>query len=161
MKESPVSFECIVKEIQPLGTEGGAGNLVICEVVLIHIDEAILDENGKIDTFKVDHVARMGENWYCRTNSENIFEVAKPLRQKGIGIEQLPIAIKSSNVLTGNDLAILANIEALPTLASYPDILDPAEIERIKMLSVDDRHKEAQFYLHKGLIDEAWISLLI
>ena len=161
VKESPVSFECIVKEIQPLGAEGGAGNLVICEVVLIHIDEAILDENGKIDTFKVDHVARMGENWYCRTNSENIFEVAKPLRQKGIGIEQLPIAIKSSNVLTGNDLAILANVEALPTLGSYPDILDSAEMERIKMLSVDDRHREAHTYLGKGLIGEAWITLLI
>jgi flavin reductase (DIM6/NTAB) family NADH-FMN oxidoreductase RutF len=161
VKESPVSFECIVKEIQPLGAEGGAGNLVICEVVLIHIDENILDENGKIDPFKVDSVARMGGNWYCRASSENIFEVAKPLRQKGIGIEQLPIAIKSSNVLTGNDLAILANVEKLPTLESYPNIIDSAEVDRIKSLLVDDRHKEAQTFLRKGLVGEAWVSLLV
>ncbi len=161
VKESPVSFECIVKEIQPLGEEGGAGNLVICEVVLIHLDQAILDENGKIDPFKVDSVARMGGNWYCRANSDNIFEVVKPLQQKGIGIDQLPIAVKSSNILTGNDLAILANVEELPTLASYPNIIDPAERERIKLLSVDNRHKEVQTLLKNGLIGEAWVSLLV
>jgi flavin reductase (DIM6/NTAB) family NADH-FMN oxidoreductase RutF len=161
VKESPVSFECIINEIQSLGAEGGAGNLVICEVVLIHIDEAILDENGKIDPFKVEHVARMGGNWYCRTNAENIFEVAKPLRHKGIGIEQLPIAIKSSSVLTGNDLAKLANVEVLPTLNSFPNIIDTGEMERIQLLSVDDRHKEAHTYLEKDLIGEAWITLLI
>jgi flavin reductase (DIM6/NTAB) family NADH-FMN oxidoreductase RutF len=161
VKESPVSFECIVKEIQPLGEEGGAGNLVICEVVLIHIDETILDENGKIDPFKVDSVARMGGNWYCRANNDNIFEVVKPLQQKGIGIDQLPIAVKSSNILTGNDLAILANVEELPTLASYPNIIDPAKRERIKLLSVDNRHKEVQSFLKNGLIGEAWVSLLV
>lgn len=161
VKESPVSFECIVKEIQPLGEEGGAGNLVICEVVMIHIDETILDENGKIDPFKVDNVARMGGNWYCRANSDNIFEVVKPLKQKGIGIDQLPIAVKSSNILTGNDLAILANVEKLPTLANYPNIIVLAERERIKLLSVDNRHKEVQSFLKKGLIGEAWVSLLV
>jgi flavin reductase (DIM6/NTAB) family NADH-FMN oxidoreductase RutF len=161
VKESPVSFECIVKEIQPLGDEGGAGNLVICEVVLIHIDETILDENGKIDPFKVDSVARMGGNWYCRANGDSIFEVVKPLQQKGIGIDQLPIAIKSSNILTGNDLALLANVEELPTLASYTNIIDTAERKKIKILSVDNRHKEVQSFLKKGLIDEAWVSLLV
>ena len=161
VKESPVSFECIVKEIQPLGEEGGAGNLVICEVVLIHIDENILDENGKINPLKVDSVARMGGNWYCRAGSENIFEVAKPLQQKGIGIDQLPIAIKSSNVLNGNNLAVLANIEELPTLSSYSNIIEQAEREKIKLLSVDDRHRNAQNYLKKGLIKEAWVTLLI
>ena len=161
VKESPVSFECIVKEIQPLGEEGGAGNLVICEVVLIHIDESILDENGKIDPFKVDSVARMGGNWYCRANGDNIFEVVKPLQQKGIGIDQLPIAIKSSNILTGNDLALLANVEELPTLASYTNIIDQADREKIKLLSVDNRHKEVQSFLKKGLIGEAWVSLLV
>jgi flavin reductase (DIM6/NTAB) family NADH-FMN oxidoreductase RutF len=161
VKESPVSFECIVKEIQPLGTEGGAGNLIICEVVLIHIDEAILDQNGKIDPFKVDSVARMGGNWYSRTTSENIFEVAKPLQQKGIGIDQLPIGIKSSSILTGNDLAVLANVEELPTLASYHNLIESEERERIKLLSLDDKHKIAKTFLAKGQFGEAWVSLLV
>ena len=161
VKESPVSFECIVKEIQPLGEEGGAGNLVICEVVLIHIDENILDENGKINPLKVDSVARMGGNWYCRAAGENVFEIAKPLQQKGIGIDQLPISIKSSNVLSGNNLAALANVEEMPTLSSYSNVIDQAERERIKFLSVDDRHRNAQNYLKKGLMKEAWVSLLL
>lgn len=161
VKESPVSFECIVKEIQPLGNEGGAGNLVVCEVVLMHIDEAILDENGKIDPFKVDAVARLGGNWYSRVNSDNIFAVTKPIQQKGIGIDQLPIAIKTSSILTGNELAMLANVEEIPTSASYQNIIGQAEIERIKLLPVDDKHKEAQTFLEKGNIDRAWALLLL
>ena len=161
VKESPVSFECIVKEIQPLGNEGGAGNLVVCEVVLMHIDEAILDENGKIDPFKVDAVARLGGNWYSRVNSDNIFAVTKPIQQKGIGIDQLPIAIKTSSILTGNELAMLANVEEIPTSASYQNIIGQAEIERIKLLPVDDKHKEAQTFLEKGNIDRAWVLLLL
>lgn len=161
VQESPVSFECIVKEIQPLGEEGGAGNLVICEVVLIHLDENILDEHEKIDPLKIDAVARMGGNWYCRTNGDNIFEVAKPLRMKGIGIDQLPIAIKSSSILTGNNLAMLANSEELPNINSYADILNSTEAATIKNLSVNDRHKEAQDCLEKGQINKAWTILLL
>ena len=161
VKESPVSFECIVKEIQPLGEEGGAGNLVICEVVLMHVDEAILDENSKISPFKVDAVARMGGNWYCRANSDNIFEVAKPLQKKGVGIDQLPIAIKTSSVLTGNELAMLANVEELPTLGSYANIISPEELEKIRLLSADDKHKAAKKFLEKGQIEKAWMSLLV
>lgn len=161
VKESPVSFECIVKEIQPLGEEGGAGNLVICEVVLMHIDETILDENGKIDQFKVDSVARMGGDWYSRATSDNIFEVAKPLQKKGIGIDQLPIAIKTSSVLTGNELARLANVEALPTSDSNQSFIDQEEIARIKLLTVDERHQEAQTFLVKGDINRAWEVLLL
>ena len=161
VKESPVSFECIVKEIQPLGEEGGAGNLVVCEVVLMHIDEAILDENGKIDPFKVDAVARLGGNWYSRVNGDNIFAIAKPIQQKGIGIDQLPIAIKTSSILTGNELAMLANVEEIPTSASYQNIIGQAEIERVKLLPVDDKHKEAQAFLEKGDIDRAWALLLL
>ena len=161
VKESPVSFECIVKEIQPLGKDGGAGNLVICEVVLMHIDETILDENGKIDPFKVDAVARMGGNWYCRANSDNIFAVAKPLQKKGIGIDQLPIAIKTSSVLTGNELAMLANVEELPTSGGTQNIIVQDEISRIIPLTVDERHSEAQIFLEKGDIDKAWAVLLL
>lgn len=161
VQESPVSFECVVKDILPLGTEGGAGNLVICEVVLIHLDEAILNEDGKIDPLKVNLVARMGGDWYCRTDADNIFEVTKPLRQKGIGIDQLPIAIKSSSVFTGNDLAKLANVETLPVHTSYINIITREEIERLQSLSVDDRHAYAQALLRKDQLEKAWASLLV
>ena len=115
VKESPVQFECKVNQIIPLGTEGGAGNLIICEVLKIHIDEAILDEDGAIDQHKIDLVSRLGKNWYSRSN-QGLFEVPKPLSTLGIGVDAIPYFIKESTVFDGNDLGILGNIEALPTI---------------------------------------------
>ena len=111
--ESPVQFECRVNEVISLGTEGGAGNLVICEVLKMHINEAVLDPDGKIDPVKLDAVSRMGGNWYGRAK-QGMFEVPKPLSRLGIGFDQLPEAIRTSKLLTGNDLAMLANVEVLP-----------------------------------------------
>ena len=111
--ESPVQFECRVNEVVSLGTEGGAGNLVICEVLKMHINEAVLDADGKIDPVKLDAVSRMGGNWYGRAK-QGMFEVPKPLSRLGIGFDQLPEAIRTSKLLTGNDLAMLANVEVLP-----------------------------------------------
>ena len=111
--ESPVQFECRVNEVISLGTEGGAGNLVICEVLKMHINEAVLDPDGKIDPVKLDAVSRMGGNWYGRAK-QGMFEVPKPLSRLGIGFDQLPEAIRTSKLLTGNDLAKLANVEVLP-----------------------------------------------
>ena len=111
--ESPVQFECRVNEVVSLGTEGGAGNLVICEVLKMHINEAVLDPDGKIDPVKLDAVSRMGGNWYGRAK-QGMFEVPKPLSRLGIGFDQLPEAIRTSKLLTGNDLAMLANVEVLP-----------------------------------------------
>ena len=111
--EYPVQFECRVNEVISLGTEGGAGNLVICEVLKMHINEAILDADGKIDPVKLDAVSRMGGNWYGRAK-QGMFEVPKPLSRLGIGFDQLPEAIRTSKLLTGNDLAKLANVEVLP-----------------------------------------------
>ena len=161
VKDSPVSFECVVKEIQPLGSEGGAGNLVVCEVVLIHIDEAILDEKNKIDPYKIDSVARMGGDWYCRVNSNNIFEVAKPLQRKGIGIDNLPEDIKTSSVLTGNNLAMLANVEAVPDIEVIKNQFSHQELVIISDLKGEYQHKKAQEYLDGGEIDKAWLTLLL
>jgi flavin reductase (DIM6/NTAB) family NADH-FMN oxidoreductase RutF len=111
--ESPVQFECKVIEVKELGNEGGAGNLIICEVTRIHIDERVLTE-GKIDQQKIDLVARMGGNWYCRADENSLFEVQKPLTTIGIGFDQLPLDILNSAILTGNDLGMLANVEELP-----------------------------------------------
>ena len=114
VSEAPASFECRVNDIIPLGEQGGAGNLVICEVVRIHLDEAIFDEEGKIDPQNLDAVARMGGNWYCRAQGDAIFEVPKPLSTPGIGIDRLPEHIRYSSQLSGNELGILGSLPSLP-----------------------------------------------
>lgn len=113
--EAPVQFECKVNQIIELGSEGGAGNLIICEVVKFHISEDILDENGAIDQHKIDLVARMGGNWYTRAN-KGLFEVPKPLTTLGIGVDSIPEYIKNNTIFNGNDLGMLGNVEALPTI---------------------------------------------
>ena len=136
--ESPVQFECKVNEVVSLGTEGGAGNLVICEVLKMHIDEAILDVNGNIDPIKLDAVSRMGGNWYGRAK-EGMFEVPKPLTTLGIGFDQLPKVVYSSKFLTGNDLAMLANVKVLPQGAqAIVHVTQQVAQEAQKRLSLDD-----------------------
>ncbi|AKD01940.1 flavin reductase [Pontibacter korlensis] len=115
VKEAPVAFECRVSEVVSLGPEGGAGNLVICEVLLAHINEEVLDGDGKIDPYKLDAVARMGGDYYIRANGNCVFELPKPVHNKGIGIDGLPGFIRSSSLLTGNNLARLGNIETVPS----------------------------------------------
>ncbi len=136
--ESPVQFECKVNEVISLGTEGGAGNLVICEVLKMHIDEAILDADGKIDPVKLDAVSRMGGNWYGRAK-EGLFEVPKPLSTLGIGFDQLPTAVRTSKFLTGNDLAMLANVEVLPEgVDAIATVLEDVAIAAQKHLVLRD-----------------------
>lgn len=136
--ESPVQFECKVNEVVSLGTEGGAGNLVICEVLKMHIDEAILDANGNIDPVKLDAVSRMGGNWYGRAK-EGMFEVPKPLSTLGIGFDQLPKAVCISKFLTGNDLAMLANVQVLPKGAqAIVNVTQQVAQEAQKRLALDD-----------------------
>ena len=164
--ESPVQFECKVIEVKELGTEGGAGNLVICEVVKIHIAEEILDEKGLIDQHKINLVARMGGNWYCHANEDSMFEIAKPITTIGIGFDNLPQDVKSSAVLSGNDLGLLAGVEALPdeTKVNEYKLLELSEI----FLSLDGKaedlelalHQHAKVLLAENKIDEAWSTLL-
>ena len=120
--ESPAQLECKINEVIELGNEGGAGNLVICEVVKMHFHESILDEHGFIDQHKIDQVARMGGNWYSRANM-GMFEVPKPLSTLGIGVDEISENIKRSKVLTGNDLGKLGNVEALPSQEEIEDFL--------------------------------------
>lgn len=159
--ESPVQFECKINDIIALGDQGGAGNLVICEVVKIHISEAILDANGKIDQHKIDLVARLGANWYCRSN-ESLFEVEKPLSTLGIGVDNVPEFVKSSSVFNGNDLGKLGNVEAIPT-AEEIAIFVKENFEIKGVLSGDDSIKQlekAKEYLDKNEVLTAWKVLL-
>ena len=161
VKESPVQFECKVTQIIPLGTEGGAGNLVLCEVVRIHIDESVLDENGAIDQHKIDLVSRLGGNWYSRSN-QGLFEVPKPLSTLGIGVDAIPDFIKESTVFDGNDLGILGNIEALPTKEEVT-IFVKQNFAVKGVLSSDDElkvHLEAKKYLDSNDVFSAWKVLL-
>ncbi len=159
--ESPVQFECKVNDIVALGDGGGAGNLVICEVVKIHVNEDVLDENGAIDQHKIDLVSRMGGNWYSRANM-GLFEVPKPLVTLGIGVDEIPDFIKESGVFSGNDLGMLGNIEVLPTKEEITKFV--SETFEVKaVLSSDDSdkiYKKAKEYLAKEQVLEAWKLLL-
>ena len=159
--ESPVQFECKVTKVEPLGKEGGAGNLIFAEVLKIHIDETILDKDGNIDQHKIDQVARMGGNWYSRANL-GLFEVPKPLSSLGIGVDRIPDSIRLSKVLTGNDLGMLGNIEKIPSAEEVKNFLDK-NIDVRSVLSSDDMeliHKKAQNYLENKDIISAWKVLL-
>lgn len=159
--ESPVQFECKVNDIIKLGDDGGAGNLIICEVVKLHIDENILDENGAVDQFKIDLVSRMGGNWYSRAN-KGLFEVEKPITTLGIGVDNIPQEILESDVFCGNDLGKLGNVEALPN-AEEVAIFVKENFEVKGVLSADDEQKQhllAKKYLDKNDIIGAWKVLL-
>lgn len=159
--ESPVQLECKVNDIVALGTEGGAGNLVICEVVKIHIDEAILDEKGNIDQHKIDLVARMGGNWYTRANM-GMFEVEKPLTTLGIGVDTIPDFIKENSIFNGNDLGKLGNIEVIPNEEEIA-IFVQENFSVKAVLSSDDELKRFQLakdYLDKNEALTAWKVLL-
>jgi flavin reductase (DIM6/NTAB) family NADH-FMN oxidoreductase RutF len=164
VKESKIKMECRVCEIKSLGQEGGAGNLVICEILRIHIEESILNESKGIDQKKLHHVARLGGNWYCRVDETNLFEVEKPNLKLGIGIDALPENIRNSNILSGNNLGSLANFHEKPSI-------DPAfQDERLKNIfqyySVDPEEMEkelhiyAKFLLDRGKVQDAWQVLL-
>jgi len=160
VKESKVKLECLVKEIKPLGTEGGAGNLVICEVIFMHIDDSILDENNKIDQTKLHHIARLGGDWYAKIDSSNLFKVPKPNTQLGIGIDALPSAIKNSKHLSGNDLGMLANIHVMPEnkFENLPQNIKSAIADC--NFNEESIHKLAKNLLQKNQIEEAWQVLL-
>ncbi|RBL93234.1 flavin reductase family protein [Chitinophaga flava] len=164
VKESPVQMECVVKQIIETGTQGGAGNLIICEPVLIHINERILDAKGKIDPHKIDLVARMGGDYYCRASGSAVFEVPKPNTQLGIGVDALPLGIRNSRILSGNDLGKLGNVHEMPFVdAAFEDdhlkniiqyySITPEEMER-------ELHQYAKKLLEADKVKEAWQVLL-
>jgi flavin reductase (DIM6/NTAB) family NADH-FMN oxidoreductase RutF len=165
VKESKVKLECKVLEVKPLGTEGGAGNLVICEVLVMHIDESILnDEKTMIDQRKLHHIARLGGDWYCKVNEDNLFMVEKPNTKLGIGIDALPAGIRNSKILTGNHLGQLANVHEYPVVeAGYEDeklknIIQYFSINPDEMDT--ELHTYAKELLNKGMVREAWQVLL-
>ncbi len=157
VKESPIQLECKVNEIINLGTEGGAGNLVICEVVKFHISETVLNADQSINQHALDLVARAGGSYYSRAKT-GFFEIPKPLRTLGIGVDNLPEAIKNSSILTGNNLGLLANVEALPTETEVTTFKD-ANSHLLKH-SIEDKHLNAQKFLDKGDLKSAWKLLL-
>lgn len=164
VKESKVQMECKVIEVKPLGTEGGAGNLVICEVLVMHIDDSLLDANKKIDQRKINHVARLGGDWYCVVNENNLFQVEKPNTQLGIGIDTLPVSIRNSKFLSGNNLGQLANVHDMPVIEPSFDDAHLKQIIQYYSINPDEMEKELHQYAKKlletGKITEAWQVLL-
>jgi len=155
--ESPIQMECKVIEIKPLGQDKGAGNLVICKVLKLHVSDEVLNIKGEIDQEKLDLVARGGGSYYIRAK-DGFLEIPKPLRTLGIGIDALPEELRNSTVLTGNDLGLLGNVEALPTQNEIDDFCKNQEHKNIK--TVKELHQKAQDYLREGQVQKAWCILL-
>ncbi|MEI8053903.1 MAG: flavin reductase family protein [Bacteroidota bacterium] len=164
VKESKIKFECKVNQIIPLGTEGGAGNLVIAEILVMHLEESILNAENKIDNTKIELLGRLGDHWYTRTNAASMFEVVKPNIKLGIGFDQLPEAIRNSKILNGNDLGKLANVNEMPFInPSFHDdklkniiqyySINPEDMER-------ELHSYAKELLQQDKVEEAWQILL-
>jgi flavin reductase (DIM6/NTAB) family NADH-FMN oxidoreductase RutF len=164
VQQSKIQMECKVIEVKSLGEQGGAGQLVIAEVLVMHIDESIVNEHKKIDQSKLTHVARLGNDWYCKVDSANLFEVEKPNTQLGIGMDALPAPIKNSHVLTGNHLGQLANVYELPMVNPHFNdekikhiiqyySINPAEMEK-------ELHLYAASLLNERKLHEAWQVLL-
>lgn len=164
VKESPVNLECKVTQVIETGNEGGAGNLVICEVLFMHIDDSILDGDGRIDPHKIDLVARMGGDYYCRASGSAVFEVHKPNLELGIGIDSLPEIIRNSKVLTGNNLGILGNSSSIPVVSdiTYDDRLTQIlrEYGNDEEGRINALHSYAQILLEHGDVHKAWQVLL-
>jgi len=166
--ESYVQLECIVKDIYPLGEGAGAGNLIIAEVKIIHIHESVLNENGRIDQAKMDHVARLGEDFYCRITRDNLFRVAKPNVKIGLGIDLLPYNVRNSKILTGNNLGQLGNLESFPSDADIATYAQSPEIKDILDATIGDSqtrdlqlHLKAKQLLAEERVMEAMMVLLI
>lgn len=165
--ESNVQLECVVNDVIALGKTGGAGNLIIAAVKLIHINEAILDTNDKIDPHKMDLVARLGGDWYCRVTSDNLFKIAKPTDHTGIGIgvDSFPKEVKNSTILTGNNLGLLALVSALPSDEEVEAFRKTDEIKKLLTAGTDNRtaslHSKAKLLLENGRVMDAWKVLLM
>ncbi len=164
VKESKMKMECKVIEIKPLGTEGGAGNLVICEVLMLHIHDELLDGSGKLDQRKIHHVARLGGDWYCRVDETNLFEVPKPNTEKGIGVDALPRPVRLSRILSGNDLGQLANVSEMPVIDPSFDDDRLKQIIQYFSINPEEMERELHEYAHQLLMEnklkEAWQVLL-
>ena len=164
VKESKIKLECKVLEIKPLGTEGGAGNLVICEVLCMHIDESILDENKKIDQTKMHHVARLGGDWYCKIDRSNLFKVAKPNIKTGIGVDALPADVRNSKLLSRNHLGQLANVHDMPVVNPAFENDDLKQIVQYYNLQPQEMeteiHRLAAKLLDEKKVEDAWQVLL-
>ena len=159
--ESPIQMECRVNEIKPLGMDKGAGNLVICEVLKMHVSEAVMTDNNTIDQEKLDLVARGGGSYYIRAR-EGFLEIPKPLRIVGIGVDMLPDWVRKSSILTGNDLGLLGNIEALPT-KDYIEAFwkQPSQsLLKNELKTIEERHHKAKELLKQKNVLHAWCVLL-
>jgi len=165
VKESKVNLECKVLEVKPLGQEGGAGNLVICEVLLLHIDDSLFTEDKKLDQTKLELVGRLGGDWYCHVSKENLFTVPKPNVQLGIGMDALPESIRKSTILTGNHLGQLANVNELPVIEPSFDDEHLKNIVQDFSVNPEEMEKETLRYaaklLDEGNVHDAWQVLLL
>jgi len=166
--EAPVQLECKVRQIIPIADTPGAGNLILADILLMHIHDEQIDDDGRVDQAKLDLVARLGGDWYCRITKDNLFKVKKPVKNIGIGVDQLPLSIRNSPVLTGNHLGLLANVEHLPEEMESDEIRYEPDIQEILNAFIGDPstrqihlHRKAAELLDRGDVSSAWKVLLL
>ena len=167
VKEAHIAFECRVNEVKPLGDQGGSGNLVICEVLVVHVNEEVMDDHGTIDPYKLDAVARLGGDWYSRASGDSLFKIPKPIRTLGIGIDQIPEEIRNSTILSGNNLGRLGNVEQLPVSSQIEEFGKSEMIQEMRVRFkndpdswIDHLHLAAKAELEEGDVEKAWLILL-
>jgi flavin reductase (DIM6/NTAB) family NADH-FMN oxidoreductase RutF len=167
VKEAHIAFECRVNEVKPLGNQGGSGNLVICEVLVAHVNEEVMDDYGVIDPYKLDAVARLGGDWYSRASGDSLFKIPKPIRTLGIGVDQIPEEIRTSTILTGNNLGRLGNVEQLPNSDQINEFGKSQIIQEMRVRFkndpdswIDHLHLAAKAELEEGDVEKAWLILL-
>ncbi len=166
--EAPVQMECLITQVIPLGTQAGAGNLVLAEVKIIHIKDEILDADGKIDQEKIDLVARLGGDWYCRVTPESLFKVPKPLTTMGIGVDALPYQVRHSTELTGNELGMLGNAAGMPTAEEIDNMRNDPAVKEVLDATIGDAntrtrelHDLAKQFLRRGNVPDALKIVLL
>lgn len=166
VKESPVQMECRVLQVIETGKSGGAGNLIVSEILLMHVQDDILNEHGKIDPHKIDLVGRMGADYYCRASGASVFTVEKPGRNLGTGYENIPASVRNSHILSGNDLGKLGSQHILPTAEEVEEFSKTEYIKKFKEALIKDKpdlalHLAVKKLLADDKVQEAWMLLLI
>jgi flavin reductase (DIM6/NTAB) family NADH-FMN oxidoreductase RutF len=167
VKGAPAHFECKVREIIPMGEHGGAANLIICEVIHLHLNENVFNEEGKVDPYKVDNVARLGRIWYTRAR-EGLYQMGAPRGdQSHMGYGRLPESLLKSRYLTGNELAMLAGTSYMPTEEEIKMVKESTGMQEIyeKYAAHPEElqskvHNLAKTLIHDNKIEEAWRVLL-
>lgn len=145
VKEALASFECKVLSVIELGDKGGAGNLVVCEVLTAHFQEGLIDQEYQVKVENLNLIGRLGQDYYTKVDNNSLFQVEKSSSKIGVGWDKLPKEISENDYLTGNEIAKLSNITSLPKKSLIGKASKDSEV-----------YKNVKKLIKKNRIVEAW-----